>query len=422
MFSRCLTLLAISVILISFSCRGGGDVPANQQPSLSIRMTTGEAQILTMLVHDADGDDVTVTANVPAGFAVDKRTQVVTGGNGEIKFFWDRLNEAISPEINTVITASDGQHVDSVSKAVRVTWPIANRGPGPGIFSPFYADLGDGSAQLRLHITGHRDEPWTVGVTTPPDFTADSPTQTLAPWQDACTFNLSCDTPAVGGSGTVTISLLNGAQVLDEETTEVGIEPAGANTAPQITAIEWVDTAQGQGVLRVTASDADGEDLWLQVTGQPGFYASEDIGNIASGAGQAEFTYYAHNKQGGARGAVDIAVLDTRHGAAFATQEIVIPPGVYAPPEITDTHWLDLGDGTGWLYIDVLEPAYLRFTLSIDPLPGFTMQPLNVSGTKYLFTADDKTAAASGNARITVSSSSGTVMQTVPVTLAPAAT
>jgi hypothetical protein len=182
----------------------------------------------------------------------------------------------------------------------------------------------------------------------------------------------------------------------------------------------WENTAQGQGVLHVTASDADGETLWLQLTPPPGFHVTETIANLGAGGGQTQYVIYSNNATGGALGTVELAVLDEHKGAAFATQAITIAPAAYAPPELSAAYFIDLGDGTGRLYLYVNEPANLPYTVSIAPLAGFSFDLPGAYGTRVLFTALDNTITTSGAAQVTVTSSSGTASKIVPITLAPA--
>lgn len=89
----------------------------NSPPQLDVSYSD---RVLMVMVHDADGDDVTVSLDSSAGITGDPQSVVVTGGGGRAEFYISggSLFEAASGTVT--VTADDG-HGGVVSETVEVS-------------------------------------------------------------------------------------------------------------------------------------------------------------------------------------------------------------------------------------------------------------------------------------------------------------
>ncbi len=96
--------------------------------------------VLTVVVSDAENNDVTVSVTIPAGLSVDVATKIVVGGNGVAVFNWSGAPGASG---ETTITASDGLLITTATEMIYISG---------GIDAPtnLYATDGDYIDRVRL--------------------------------------------------------------------------------------------------------------------------------------------------------------------------------------------------------------------------------------------------------------------------------
>jgi hypothetical protein len=157
--------------------------------------------ILTVNVSDPDGDDLTVSVTEPAGWAVDSKSKVVTGGNGNAVFTW---TSAPGSSCVTTISVADGRIPQpvTITSALSFEWIQP-----PPVINAITYDQGI----LTVSVFEIDSFDVQVTVTIPAGLAVDRTTQAVIGGYGDAVFVWSAVDQSAGGSGTTTVSVTSAA-------------------------------------------------------------------------------------------------------------------------------------------------------------------------------------------------------------------
>ncbi len=169
---------------------------ANAAPVIVSHEYVEGTATLTVVVSDADTEDVVVTVTEPAGLTADVTTRTVTGGDGNAIFVWTGSGSG-----DTTITADD-----NVNDPVTTTQTInigANDAPVIGAVT--YLD-----GVLTVPVTDPENDAVTVSVTQPAGFFVHQASVSIDPAPGSAVFTWTAEDIVLGATGETTITATDG--------------------------------------------------------------------------------------------------------------------------------------------------------------------------------------------------------------------
>jgi PKD repeat protein len=254
----------------SINVAGPEDQPVVLDPISNIDVAEGATASTAVSASDPDGDEITLTASLPAFATLDAPTSgtgsvttTVTASPG----FDDAGSHAAS------VTATAGASTDTEEFTINVAETDQ---------APVLAPIGDQSVaegateDVSVSATDADGDEITLTASLPLFATLNAPTSGTG--SVSTTITLS---PLLGGTGTFPASVTATANgVPDSESFDIVVTGGVANQDPEVTA----PAAQSvnEGVLLtfgVSATDADGDDVALEASGVPAGASFEDNGD-----------------------------------------------------------------------------------------------------------------------------------------------
>lgn len=383
----------------------------NFTPTIHSATYNPATRLLTVIVSDRDGDDLTVSVSEPAGWLVDAKTKTVAKGSGKAVFSW--TPPSASSTVTTTISVTDGEIPLPLTTSCELSFIYSPPPPPP---PPVISAVTFTQGILTVSVTDANAADVQVSVTVPTGLTVDHPTQTVAGGHGDAVFAWSAAEPHLGGAGTTTISASNGLSSTPVTRTQEITIPL-VNAAPVIASAVFDAPTS---TLTVVASDADGDDLTVAISLPPGYLADATSKVVTGGNGTVYFTL-----TGTGTGDATISVSDGIAPPVTTTCTIVID-GI-APPVITNAVWLDNGDGSGTLTVDVVDLFGLDLVLDVTTPAGASVDAAQqtfsgADSAQAVFTYTETTPGAGASGEVVVSADTGVfppVTRNVQIDLAP---